>query len=765
MSDCFPSFELVRRAHVASLQLEVAEYRHCKTGASHFHLAAAHDENVFLVALRTLSSDSTGVEHILEHTVLCGSRRFPVRDPFFLMLRRSLNTFMNAVTTSDATAFPFASQNRKDFDNLLQVYLDAVFFASLDEFDFQKEGHRVELADPRVADSPLVRKGVVLNEMLGAMSSPVTQLAIALNAALFPTTVYRNNCGGDPARIPDLTYDGLRQFYRSHYHPSNAIFLTFGNIPAAAHQARFEELALHAFDASPTVFEAGLERRFAAPRSVEEPYAWHGAGDATERCHVVLAWLLGDAADVSQLLQAHLLTSVLLDNSASPLRHALETAGLGSAPSPLMGLEDAQREMIFACGVEGARREDAAAVEQLVLKVLHQVAVEGVPADAVASSLHQLELAQREIGGDGQPFGLQLMMQMLPSAIHRGDALAALNLDPALVQLAADAQAADFVPKLVRRLLLDNPHRVRLCMVPDPGLANRRRADDETNLAKQAAALSAAARAEINARADALAARQARPADVAVLPRLSLEDVPAAGKHPTPAVGQLGAGARLGFDAPTNGLVYCDVVYSMPALPQALLFLLPVYEDLLPELGAGEFDYQAMQAWQARACGGLDVQTSLRGAAAGGGLSAYLAINAKGLARNCTDITRLLFHQFDAARWDELVRIRELLAQARADAEESVVEGGHRMAMAAAAAGVSPAGYLAHQFDGMAGVQRLFDLDQACDAPEQLRDVAEQLADLHQRLRRAPYRLMAVSEPRYRANVMAELDQVWPAPS
>ena len=202
-----PAFVPIRQATIESLNITVQQYEHRATGASHYHIAADNTENVFLVALRTVPEDSTGVAHILEHTALCGSEHFPVRDPFFMMLRRSLNTFMNAFTSSDWTAYPFASQNRKDFNNLLDVYLDAVFFARLDPLDFAQEGHRVEFSEPQNADSDLVFKGVVFNEMKGAMSSVSSTLWAALSKNLFPTTTYHYNSGGDPENIPDLSYE------------------------------------------------------------------------------------------------------------------------------------------------------------------------------------------------------------------------------------------------------------------------------------------------------------------------------------------------------------------------------------------------------------------------------------------------------------------------------------------------------------------------------------------------------------------------------
>ena len=331
-----PAFELIRTVPIESLGLDVHEYVHRATGARHLHMATDTDENVFMVALKTVPEDSTGVAHILEHTVLCGSEKYPVRDPFFMMLRRSLNTFMNAFTSSDWTAYPFATQNPKDFDNLLSVYLDAVFFSRLDPLDFAQEGHRVELASDE-PDAPLVFKGVVFNEMKGAMSSVSSVLWDRLCFELFPTNTYHHNSGGDPEAIPDLSYDELMAFYKGHYHPSNAILLTFGNLPGSQHHDAFESRALHRFNKSKEVIEVHLEQSFDAPKRATNRYALDDS-DSANKTHLIMGWKLGESSDLDAMLEAQLLSSVLMENSASPLMQWLETNALGTAPSPLCGL-------------------------------------------------------------------------------------------------------------------------------------------------------------------------------------------------------------------------------------------------------------------------------------------------------------------------------------------------------------------------------------------------------------------------------------------
>lgn len=465
-----PAFRHVGSTRVESLNIEIQHYEHLATGAVHYHLATDHDENVFLVALRTMPHDSTGVAHILEHTALCGSEKYPVRDPFFMMTRRSLNTFMNAMTSSDWTAYPFASQNDKDFNNLLDVYLDAVFFSRLHELDFAQEGHRIEFSEPGNPESPLEYKGVVFNEMKGAMSSAVSQLWQGISSYLFPTTTYHYNSGGEPAAITDLTYEQLLDFYRSHYHPSNAIFMTFGSLDVTELHQKLENNALSRFERQHKQWRVPAEKRYPAPVAVEQRYALD-SDDMNAATHHVVGWLLGNSTDLAAQLEAHLVSQVLLDNSASPLRRALEETELGGAPSPLCGLEDSNREMSFMCGIEGSEPEHAEAVEQLILATLQQVADEGVPQDMIDAALHQLELHQREIGGDHYPYGLQLMFNALPAATHYGNPAALLNLDPALEQLRAKASQPGFMQEAVQRLLLNNRHRVRFTLRPDAELS------------------------------------------------------------------------------------------------------------------------------------------------------------------------------------------------------------------------------------------------------------------------------------------------------
>ncbi len=755
------TFLLLRCQEVPSLRVVVEEYRHQATGARHFHLKAEDDNNAFLVAFLTVPTDSTGVAHILEHTALCGSQRYPVRDPFFMMVRRSLNTFMNAFTSSDWTAYPFATRNRKDFHNLLQVYLDASFFPNLNPLDFAQEGHRVEYKDP-ANQSELVYKGVVYNEMKGAMSSPTRRLSQALQSQLFPTITYHHNSGGEPEVIPTLTHEQLVAFHRRHYHPSNAVFMTYGDIPVAEHHAWFEEYALSHFTAQPIDLAVPDEQRYTAPLTAELPYPLEPETPTTRRTHVVLGWLLRPCTDPLDYLTAHLLSGVLLDNSASPLLQALETTDLGSAPSELCGLDDSTREMVFSCGLEGAERVSATAVEDLILSVLQDVATHGVPRAHVDAVLHQLELSQREIRGGGFPYGLRLMVNALGRTLHGADLLAALDIDAALTELGQRIQDPKFIPNLVRTWLLDNPHRVRITLYPDTELDARQRAEEQERLARLAATLDDASQAKIVEQTQGLATRQAHEDDPECLPRVGIADVPADLRIATGDEMRVGEMPVAWYSQGTNGLVYQQVILDLPDCAAEAIDVLPLFCECLSEVGSADRSYLETQTLQSAVTGGIraghTVRTAVDALEQNRGL---FVVSGKALTRNHTALTLLLHETLNTPRFNELNRLRELVAQSRAARESSVIDHGHALAMTAAAAGLSAIAALSHRWGGLLGLAQLKALDDRLDVDGELEAFAAHLASLAQTIAAAPRRLLLVGEEHHREAVLAAALATW----
>ncbi len=756
MTQVNTAFEFVSSTEVSSLNLTVEHYQHKKTGAVHYHLAGDNQEKVFMVALRTMPKDSTGVAHILEHTALCGSEKYPVRDPFFMMTRRSLNTFMNAMTSSDWTAYPFASQNDKDFDNLLSVYLDAVFFARLDELDFAQEGHRVEFEEMENKDTDLVYKGVVFNEMKGAMSSPVSQLWQKISKHLFPTNTYHYNSGGEPAEITNLSYEQLKSFYASHYHPSNAIFMTFGDMDVAELHEKIDQQALAKFDKQEQQWSVPLEQRLAAPIRVEESYAIESDNEEAlkDKTHHVIAWLLGESANLKEQLEAHLLSQLLLDNSASPLRKALEKCEFAASPSPMCGLEDSNREMSFMCGIEGSNVADADAFEALVFEILNEVADKGVAQEEIDSVLHQLEFHQREIGGDSHPYGMQLIFSGMSAATHYGDPVAMINIEPALAALKEDAKDPEFVQNLVKDLLLSNRHFIRLSLRPDSELGAEELRIEKTKLAKMKAELNDEQAQSIIEQALQLKARQEQEDDGDLLPSVGLADVPAEIKYPEADDDATRTAAKLAanttsYSVGTNGIVYQQLITNLPPLNAQELQLLPLLGYTWTEVGASG-NYLEQQQKQAAYCGGISSYASIKPKAVSRDnqqdeMLAYYTFSGKALASNQKEFSDLMRETVLQADFSDIERIGELAEQVSARRLQGITGNGHGLAMQVAAAQVTEHAAMMSDISGLPLTQRLKN-SFGQESSEQSKILAAELQALQQKVISQPTEVLLIQD-------------------
>ncbi|ENX37049.1 insulinase family protein [Acinetobacter courvalinii] len=753
-----PAFQLLRQHHVEALDIQVSEYKHKVTGAVHYHLATNHDENVFLVAFRTQPMDSKGTAHILEHTALCGSEKFPVRDPFFLMIRRSLNTFMNAFTAADWTAYPFATQNKKDFQNLLSVYLDAAFAANLNPLDFAQEGIRIELENDQA-----VYKGVVFNEMKGAMSSPTDQLYHQLAHHLFPETTYHYNSGGDPKDIPDLSYEQLVDFYKTHYHPSNAVFMTFGNQSAYDLQEQFETLALHKFSQGTTLYSKP-EKRLTAPVEVTESYAVDSE-DLKDKTYHVMSWLLPETSDTKLRLGMRLVEGILLENSASPLRHYLETCGYAQSTGPLMGVDDSNFEMTFYCGVQGSNAEHAETFKNGILDILKEVASKPVDTDFVDAILHQIELHQREINGDGTPYGLSLILNGLGSAIHHSDPVHVWDVDSAIEQVKEELKDPMWLSNLIQTHLLDNLHRVQMTLVPDATKSVKEQQAEQARLADITATLTDAQKVEIEEKTAALKQRQDTPDNLELLPKVGLEDVPAELQI---VQGQLREIICNGLDTPlnlyhagTNGIYYQQVLIQIPdEIVQSPYFNL--LSILMGEVGAGEYDYLEFQQIQTAVSGGLGMGASLRSKVDDKDrISAWLTLTTKSLTQKL-DAIQLLKLAFEQLRFDEKDRIIELLQQRKTRWQSRLSGSGHSYAMQAASRQMSALARRDYHNTGLGALNWLSDLVTKIDQDDAAyQALIGELQAIHRKLLQAPKQFLLVCEEHQSDRLVEEVQNVW----
>jgi len=690
---------------------------HQPTGAQHIHIARADRENTFAVAFKTVPADSTGVAHILEHTVLCGSRRYPVRDPFFSMLRRSLSTFMNAFTASDWTMYPFSTQNPTDYYNLMSVYLDAAFFPKIDALSFKQEGCRLDYeTDSDNRQHPrLVYKGVVYNEMKGAMSAPDQVLARSLLNALYPDTTYRFNSGGDPDVIPQLTHAQLKAFHQRHYHPSNAFFYTYGDMPLASHLDYIESHVLSAFTAIDPQTRVPSQPRWQAARDVRYRYPLDAGEDHGRKCQACLGWLLADVTNAFDVLTLTVLEQILLGNSASPLRKALIDAQIGTALSDGSGYDADNRDTLFACGLKNIAESDAAQVESIILETLAQLCKDGIERELIDAAVHQLEFHRREVSNTPYPYGLRLVLTFLAPWLHGGDPLSMLRFTDDLERLKRAIDAGDYLERAIRRWFIDNFHRVRFVLAPDSQMSDQQRNATRRKLTAIENELTAAQVEQIRHDAQSLARRQDAREDVSCLPTLSLADIPLTVVTVAPSEAY-SSPAVLGYHQPTSGIFYLSSAVSIGNLPAELLGLLPFFCQSLPRMGTRDQDYTQIVRRIDRYTGGLGLSVHARTQFdTNGQCLPFVMLGGKCLSENITpmfDIFSDLSRRFD---FSDKQRLKDLLLEYRAGLESAIVQNGHQLAMSLASRGFSITNYLNECWGGVHQIKTIKQLTEKLD--------------------------------------------------
>ena len=678
-------FNLEDQKYIKLLDLNAQIYNESNFNCKHIHLDSKSNEKVFMVAFRTIPEDSTGVAHILEHTALCGSKKYPVRDPFFMMIRRSLNTFMNAFTSSDWTAYPFATQNEKDFNNLLSVYLDSSFFPNLDQLDFLQEGHRLEFKENKI-DNDLEIKGVVFNEMKGAMSSISSQLWHGMSKHLYSSSTYKHNSGGDPEAIIDLTHDYLVNFHKKHYHPSNATFFTFGDIDPKEVQDFINKNVLNEFTPSSEKIFVENEERITSPKTVKEYY--NPLPNDEDNHHVVLSWLLGESHDPVELLESYLMSNILLDNSASPLRSVLENTDLGKSLSPLTGLESDHKELVFAAGLEGVSKNQQQKVEELILSCLIDIVDNGISRELIDSSLHQLEIKQKEITGSGMPYGLQIMLSCLPACIHNDDPIKVLDLDSSFEILKKNIQSDKYVENLIKEKLINNNHRLNYSLVPDVDFNKKSEATIQDKVQEKASKLSADDKNQLVSLTNDLKDRQEKNDDPEILPKVTKSDIPETRSFAKAKIVTSNSTENHYYKAGTNGITYHSMIFECDNLTDQEFAMTSLYANTLTDIGFNDKNYEEIQKLQSSITGGISANFMLI-PQANREHKIALKISSRSLEKNEAAMQILMGDTVSKASFNEKKRIKDILNFIASSNERSLIQNGHVLSMSNAAAQIN----------------------------------------------------------------------------
>src|ERR1700674_3174153 len=724
-------YTILRREPLERLEGTYLELEHDRTGAKHIHIECPDDNNAFAVFFATAPNDSTGVAHILEHVVLAGSRRFPVRDPFFSMTRRSLATFMNAFTSADWTMYPFSTRNEKDFQNLLDVYLDATFFPRLSEDSFKQEGIRFEFQDPADPKSGLRYKGVVFNEMKGALASPQVAVQKAVGRALFPGLTYEYVSGGDPQHIPDLTWEQLRNFHSVHYHPSNAYFYTYGDRPLEETLSAIEQNALSHFDRIEVDTSIPDVKRFTMPVKAIEPYPATAGDDLSHKAESLVAWVTVPTGDSFRLLAMRVLSEVLLGNAGSPLRKALIDSKLGTAMADGSGLQDDYQEAVFGAGLKDIAIDDAVKVERVVLDTLQLLVDTGLDKAQVDATIHRLEFDKRERSNAGFPYALKVLFSLLAPYYYDGDPYGAVNVDADLEHLERARTEGRFFEVLIQTELLDNHHRVLLKVEPDPELEERQRRKELERLAAVAASLSQEDKARIVAEALRLKVQQEAKQDLSSLPTLELSDIPMKFEDVPSKETTIGKANVEFFPMATNGVHYIDIRTDFSTLSPDLKDLLPLFSRVMTQTGAAGQDYVQIATRIAAYTGGIGAAPQVPPLAARDDYLQSFIVSGKALDRNAKPFVDLLA-DLTARLEIKPARLKEIIAETATRLEGSIPNLGFQYAVLLAQAKLTSEGAINDRLQGIGMLHVMRDLAKLDEA--ELATVVAKLDEIRTKL-------------------------------
>ena len=727
-------YDLIQHQYLKDTGCDSILLRHKQTGARVALLPSEDDNKVFYIGFRTPPADSTGVAHIIEHSVLCGSRDFPVKDPFIELAKGSLNTFLNAMTYPDKTVYPVASCNDTDFKNLMHVYLDAVFHPNIyrEQNIFRQEGWHYETED---AQSPITVNGVVYNEMKGALSSPDDVLARSIYAALYPHTPYAVESGGDPVAIPDLTYEAFLDFHRRYYHPSNSYIFLYGDMDMEERLAYLDEAYLSAFDKLAIDSEIPSEPAFESPVEASERYSVLSEEEVPGRSY--LSWnvsLAPDGQDTTLCLAFKILDYMLCDAEGAPVKKALRDKGIGEDVYSMLELGVKQPTYTVTSKYTDPDKKEE--FVKTIEETLRSLADKGLDRRALLASINRFEFKYREANYGFYPKGLIYGLNALDTWLYNEDApFINLELGEAFAFLRGKMDT-DYFEQIIRRHFLENTHKAVVVMTPEAGLTEKMAEELRQKLDRFAQGLTADERQQIVDDLAALRKWQETPnakEDVEKIPMLRREDlnrgikpfVNRLMKAPVPG-NKSGAGSAPAADRAaadpetlvvahplnTSGIDYLTFMFDISGIPQKFFPYLGVFKTLLGVLDTENYGYAE-----------LDQEINIHTGGMGSAVSVYtqynntdvyrmmMEVNCKVLHENLGEALRLVREILTTTRWDSRERILEVLEEERAAMRADLPQSGHATAAVRATACFSETSLI---MDCISGVNAYHKIDEVC---------------------------------------------------
>ncbi|XP_063689891.1 presequence protease, mitochondrial-like [Bolinopsis microptera] len=688
---------------VADFNLTSVELIHDKTGARHCHVIKDDSNNCFSVGFATTPRDDTGVAHILEHTALCGSHKYPVRDPFFKMLTRSFSTFMNAFTGPDFTMYPFSTQNEQDFYNLLSVYCDAALFPNLNKLDFLQEGWRLEHSDAQDITSDIVFKGVVFNEMKGYTNNTGYIFGQSVLNGLLPSHTYGSCSGGDPLAIPSLSHDQLVNFHSSHYHPSNATFYTYGDLPLEKHLEKIGEVVSKFEPISPNTLVPS-EQSWSDPReiTVRGPHD-PSVSDNENNLTVAVSYKLPTLNDRYNNTALSVVTDVLTSGTQSKFYEALIISGLGSDFAPGTGLHSYTKDSYFTIGVKGVAKDQVEKVLQAIEEVWNEVVEEGCDEVQVAAILHQIEISKKH---QTTSFGLNLGVGVLAAWLHGAKPADYIQLNTHLDRFKELESCGNHIKDLVKEHFVDNQHKLTVTLVPDEEYGKKLGEREEEMLREKTSQLSQTDKEELQKQASELKSAQDTVQDMSCLPCIQLGDVPLTSLHyPVHSTSIEGVPVQI-YTGPTNGISYFRCLISDCDLADEQESVLPLYSSILSEVGAGGRTYQDCDLQKMLRTGKFSCSTHT--AADKDQIDKYklgTLLSSFCLNDNLPYMYSLWQELLSKPHFNETDRIKALLDADVAGQKDHITGSGHQFALTRSRSHISPLGELSEQMGGFKQAQ------------------------------------------------------------
>ncbi|MFA5322972.1 MAG: insulinase family protein [Smithella sp.] len=696
-------FKILRVETLSGIRVTAYEIEHQETGAKVLHLHSFDRENLYAIGFRTPPHDSTGLPHILEHSVLAGSEKYPLKDVFKELMRSTMQTFINAFTYPDKTIYPVASQIKADFFNLARVYTDLVLHPRLLKETFLQEGHHLEFSKPDDLSSDLTISGIVYNEMKGAYSSPDSLIYKVLQENLYPDSVYAFDSGGDPDVIPTLTYEQFCEFHRTYYSPTNARFFICGDIATSEHLLFLSEM-LDGFRRVEIDSSIKSQKRLTAPRVIRGTYPIAKDESRERKDMVNIAWMVSDNTDYETSLVLEIISALLVGSAASPLRKALIDSGLGEDLSPVSGIEADLKQLMFCVGLRNTKNSDAQKIEQLIFDTLKNIVADGYDNELIEGVLHQVEFHGKEIVRGSYPYGISLMGNVFQTWLYDGDPLIGLDFPRTIEDIRRRwTEDPEIFQKMTNQWFVNNPHRVLAIMEPDADFNEKKEKRYQGKMALLKSSLSASELAQINIQANELKkfqSRQDSPEDAATMPRLKIEDIPRAIETIPSQNSLIGEVPVYEHDIFTNGIAYVDLAFDITNVPEELQLYLPLMGKIITGMGAAGFTYEEMAKRIALKMGGFGYDLGAGFTADARTSWQKMIFSFKSLYRNLPEAINIVSNIICSGDLSADARMRDLISERKNNLQSAIVPSGHIFAKMAAGAALTLPAYRDEQWHG-----------------------------------------------------------------